>query len=278
MTPAGARLLLGSAWIALLGGLLWLEAAAGTHWGTQTLAALLAGAAAWEFAGFWPPNGPRRRAAVRTLLSVAVVAALAASGGSPRWSDRNLLLWFLLAALAFAAAPGTLRVKTAGGAPARLHRLTGLLAGLLYILQADYLIGIRREQGLATALWLVAACKGGDIAAYYAGRAWGRRPLAPRVSPQKTVEGAAAGLAAAALAGLGGAFAGTDLPPLAGALWGAAAGLAGQAGDLFESLLKRRAGVKDSGGWPGLGGAFDLLDSLLAAAPAGYYLHRALTP
>jgi phosphatidate cytidylyltransferase len=108
----------------------------------------------------------------------------------------------------------------------------------------------------------------GDTFAIFFGRAWGRRKLAPRISPNKTVVGAVAGLAGSVLTG---ALAGWALGlggPWFGAAAGAAAGLSGQLGDLLESALKRAAGVKDSGSmFPGHGGVLDRVDSLLLATP-----------
>ena len=110
-----------------------------------------------------------------------------------------------------------------------------------------------------------------DTAAFFAGRAWGVRRLASRVSPGKTWTGAIAALAAGALLGVGIMV---GLAPAAGSRAGAVA-LSGSGvvaasivGDLFESLMKRRRGIKDSGALlPGHGGILDRIDSLLAAAP-----------
>lgn len=126
--------------------------------------------------------------------------------------------------------------------------------------------------------FLFATTWGCDTAAYFAGRALGRMPLAPSVSPRKTWEGAIAGLVASASIGwlaagwvvpgssvAGGARAGVGAP---GLLAGALLGVVGQLGDLAESLLKRRAGVKDSAATiPGHGGVLDRFDSVLANAP-----------
>ena len=116
-----------------------------------------------------------------------------------------------------------------------------------------------------------------DTAAYFTGRAFGRRKLAPHVSPGKTWEGVYGGLAAVAVYALalvplaaGGRFAGT-VSPMSVVLWIAGAlALAALSvvGDLCESLLKRQAGVKDSGRLlPGHGGVLDRIDALLAAMP-----------
>jgi phosphatidate cytidylyltransferase len=112
-----------------------------------------------------------------------------------------------------------------------------------------------------------------DAAAYYGGRTWGRTALAPSVSPKKTVAGAVAGVAGGAIAA--GAAAAWFVDMLS---WGEAAALGGMAaavgivGDLFESLIKRGAGVKDSGGLiPSHGGVLDKIDGLLFTAPVIYY-------
>jgi phosphatidate cytidylyltransferase len=115
---------------------------------------------------------------------------------------------------------------------------------------------------------------GNDTAAYFTGRACGRRKLAPHLSPKKTVEGAIGGMAASLL--FGAAYARYFLPevPTGYALVvSGLAGVVGMAGDLFESLLKRAAGVKDSGTIiPGHGGMFDRADSIIPVAPLLYLL------
>lgn len=114
----------------------------------------------------------------------------------------------------------------------------------------------------------------GDSSAYFAGRAFGRRPLAPAASPAKTIEGALAGLIGSMLAAVvftqmvPPEWTTLRVPPLLAAVVGGVAGAAGQVGDLAESVFKREAGVKDSGGLlPGHGGLLDRLDSLVFAIP-----------
>ena len=110
-----------------------------------------------------------------------------------------------------------------------------------------------------------------DTFAYLAGRRFGKRKLAPSISPGKTIEGLAGGLIGAGLVALLAAIYALDLSPAQTLIWLLAslvAALFSVVGDLFESRLKRRAGVKDSGGLlPGHGGVLDRIDGLLAAAP-----------
>ena len=142
------------------------------------------------------------------------------------------------------------------------------VSGFAYaLLPALALLWIRERDahGLTLLIWVFIVTWATDIGAYFAGRRFGKRKLAPSISPGKTVEGLYGGIAAATL--FGGAWAlGTGLGT---ALLILAPGLAmtAQAGDLFESSLKRRAGVKDSGAWlPGHGGALDRLDGLVPVA------------
>jgi phosphatidate cytidylyltransferase len=123
----------------------------------------------------------------------------------------------------------------------------------------------RAEHGLALVLWVFVVTWATDIGAYFVGRAFGRRKLAPSISPGKTVEGLYGGMAGATILA-GGWVLLTKLNfmlLLFAPLFAAAA----QGGDLFESWMKRRARVKDSGHWlPGHGGLFDRLDGLVPVA------------
>ncbi|HYV85883.1 MAG TPA: phosphatidate cytidylyltransferase [Patescibacteria group bacterium] len=114
-----------------------------------------------------------------------------------------------------------------------------------------------------------------DMAAYYVGHAFGRRPMAPTVSPKKTMEGAAGGLlGAVAAAFVARAWFIHRLTPADSLVLGIGLGAVGMVGDLVESMLKRGAGVKDSARLvPGHGGILDRVDSLLYAAPLLYYYY-----
>jgi phosphatidate cytidylyltransferase len=135
------------------------------------------------------------------------------------------------------------------------------------------------DHGGALVLMVLIGTFIGDTAAYFGGRAWGRRQLAPQISPNKTVEGLLAGIAGGTfvfwLFGLGyhhDWFAGDDRLVI-----GLAVAVAAPIGDLFESMLKRDLGVKDTGRFFGShGGVLDRLDAALFAIPAAYYVSLAV--
>jgi phosphatidate cytidylyltransferase len=158
--------------------------------------------------------------------------------------------------------------------PAVVEIIQKQVMGVVYIpLSLSLLVTIRHEpEGMTWVFFLLAIIFAGDISAYYVGSYLGRHKLSPAISPGKTVEGAIGGLAANLLTGAIGKF--FFFPALA---WGpalifcVAAGLAGQAGDLFESEMKRSSKIKDSGGLlPGHGGFLDRIDALLFASPVAY--------
>ena len=115
--------------------------------------------------------------------------------------------------------------------------------------------------------------KATDIGAYFTGKTLGRHKLIRWLSPGKTWEGLAGGLAVASLVGLACAPALGELSWWQGLIFGGVVGFVGQCGDLLESLMKRDADVKDSGSFiPGFGGVLDVIDSPLVAAPVAYLL------
>lgn len=133
------------------------------------------------------------------------------------------------------------------------------------------------EKGTTWLFGLLAIVFAGDTFAYLAGRAFGRAKLLEAVSPKKTVEGSLGGLFGSALAGLALWSFFKDIPPLAMVVMAIVTGLFAQIGDLFESLLKRIAEVKDSGSiMPGHGGLLDRVDGVLFAAPVYYVMARLL--
>jgi phosphatidate cytidylyltransferase len=149
-------------------------------------------------------------------------------------------------------------------------RVFKLAAATLSVVPAWCAMALIHRDGHGWLLVALAIVWAADTGAYFAGRAFGRRKLAPRISPNKTVEGLAGGmLAGVAVALIGAAILGTGpaaLPLVA--LVAVLVVLFSVVGDLFESLLKRHVGAKDSGALiPGHGGLLDRLDSVLAALP-----------
>lgn len=140
------------------------------------------------------------------------------------------------------------------------------------------LVAMRIAHGPAIVFLLMLTVMISDTAQYYTGRALGRRPLAPAISPKKTIEGAIGGFVFGALTlAIVGRWWLPSVQVGARVLLGLAIAALGIAGDLFESLLKRAAGVKDSSSLiPGHGGVLDRIDALLFAAPVYYLVLRYL--
>ncbi|QTA82497.1 Phosphatidate cytidylyltransferase [Desulfonema limicola] len=162
--------------------------------------------------------------------------------------------------------------------PRILEKITKQIQAVIYIpVLLSFAVLIRNgSDGMIWLLFLLGIVFAGDIGALYAGTYFGKHKLCPSVSPGKTIEGSLGGLAANILTGsLIKMF---FFPRMD---WGAAVifficiGIAGQAGDLFESEFKRQAGIKDSGViLPGHGGILDRIDALLFALPVAYFFKK----
>ena len=136
------------------------------------------------------------------------------------------------------------------------------------------------NQGLLLFIWLVAVAKFCDVGALLTGLAFGRHKMAPQISPKKTWEGAAGGVLVSMAVGALVAWLARDhfptwLTPAVAALLALPLAIVAIVSDLIESIIKRRAAHKDSGAViPGIGGMFDVSDSLLLTAPLGFFLFR----
>ena len=203
----------------------------------------------------------------RALLGFGLLAPLAAAAAGTAAllavTVLSTLLVFILAL--FDAREGALDL----GPVARY------VLGYLYlpVLLAHFILLRGGDRGVLWIFFVIVLAFSGDIAAFYVGRTFGRRKLMPRVSPGKTVEGLL-GLAAGSVAGclVYRHFLLPDVPAAHVAVIGLAGGIIGQLGDLFESLIKRASGAKDSGTiLPGHGGILDRLDCLLFIVPWVYY-------
>lgn len=225
----------------------------------RVLACLVAALAAYEYIRIIH-GGSAAPGVVPLLLFVALTAW---------WTfapTRNGLLTVLLAGVGWVAIEVVFRGLPIGVAAARFFApwYIGMPLGMLATIHA---VG-----GRMATLLLIAAVVVSDSAQFYSGRLFGRHPLAPAISPKKTIEGALGG---AVFATLFMVFAGPWVFPLAERISLALLGLAivalGICGDLFESRLKRTAGMKDSSALiPGHGGVLDRIDALLFATPAFY--------
>jgi len=143
--------------------------------------------------------------------------------------------------------------------------------GVVYVtIPLSFLIDINFVHGSIWLVYLLITTKMADTAAYFAGKLLGSHPLAPTLSPKKTIEGAIAGLLGSILTSV--AFTSiVDLPIEEALVLGTLIGVISQVGDLAESLFKRDAAVKDSSTIPGFGGMLDLVDSLIFTTPILYF-------
>jgi phosphatidate cytidylyltransferase len=243
----------------ILYALLW-----GPLWLFPALTALVCGLGAWElFTMVAPAHRPLRIwGLLVTLLLFAQVNGLLGE----HWSVPVLLVVVCGGMLLGLAQPepidsSGLRTGWTIGGPIYLGATFGVIA-LLF----------QHEHGGQWVILCTLYAFWSDTFGYFVGRAYGKHPLYPSVSPKKTIEGSLGGLAGALIGGLLAHFWFLpELPLLDAVLLSLVAASAGQAGDLCESLIKRSVGVKDSGKMlPGHGGILDRVDALLFVAPVVY--------
>jgi phosphatidate cytidylyltransferase len=286
----GAGLIAGTAAI-LLGDLAvarWAVRAAPGFW-ILLVGALLTGC--WEFLRMLRQAGHP----VRPVIAMVFVVLLVASAGLDIYRVWDILPWLhmrglelyllLIVALIFTTfLAEIIRVERTDGTMLRAltavcwTTLVVLTVGLLGVFLAKVrFLPADSAEGLLYLALVLAVVKGSDIGAYAFGSTLGRHWLVPKLSPKKTVEGLVGALAV-----------GTGLALAIGVGWGRfnwiemlifgiAVSTSSILGDLAESLIKRACGVKDSGSIPGFGGALDILDSMLAAAPVAYLVLVLLT-
>ena len=254
--------------LALIVTILW----ALPFWATLALAIVAAVLAGRELANLAAAAG----APVPSLFVGTGAAVLTAAFFQAARGEVGVLAGCLIA-LVLASALITLALGPPG--PASLTRVSVMIMAPLYVgVPLGAIAWIQWTMGPAAISWVLAVVAVSDTSQYYTGRAVGRTKLAPLVSPAKTREGAVGGLAGAAAAGL--LLAPVWLPsmsPVTAAATAVALAMVGIAGDLFESLLKRSVGVKDSSTLiPGHGGVLDRIDSHLFAVPVFYLIVRYL--
>lgn len=227
---------------------------------TWLLIALAILGGAWEWSAFLHPH--RRTPRVAYVMLIALGLALAWYGTQDTQSLASLMgaafLWWCIA------------LGWVIFGPARGGVVTAAIAGVCSLIPTGVaLIALRQDSvtGAAVLLFSLLVILAADVMAYFAGHRFGRRKLAPRVSPGKTWEGVAGGLLGALIvASLGATW--LDWPVLSLAVLAVLTAAFSVVGDLTESLMKRHTGLKDSGRlFPGHGGLLDRLDSLSAGLP-----------
>ncbi|MYG81066.1 MAG: phosphatidate cytidylyltransferase [Gemmatimonadetes bacterium] len=254
-------------------------------WYFAALIVIVAAFTSREFYGLVADEATRPLVWLGVPAAVLVVLFAALHPSFHHWGNRTISLLLLLGLLASGITIFDRKTKQP------LLSATATVSGVLYTgVTLSFALLLRHlpeargapaeipMEGFLLIMLPVAVTTLGDSAAYFVGRKVGRRRLAPKVSPGKTVEGAIGGLAGAVITGfvLGlfmGDFENLVLSAPICAVIGLVLGIAGQLGDLSESILKREAGVKDSGRLlPGHGGFLDRFDSLLFTTPLAYGL------
>ena len=219
-----------------------------------------------ELYGLLAEVRPARLAGFLALIALAIAAVLGGREEVLLVATAALPLVFLLTLAGPSAAGGT-------------FGMTAVLLGVWWIgVGIAHAIMLRDlDHGGGIVIDVLVGTFVGDTAAYFGGRWFGRTPLAPRISPKKTVEGLVIGIAVAVLSVVIASWYQDWLDAGQAALLGLAVGLAAPLGDLFESFVKRDVGVKDTSTVFGAhGGALDRLDAVLFALVVGFYVWLAM--
>lgn len=241
-------------------------------WCAISLATVLGLLSAFELGRMFSRRSPAFPTAWLVVCTAAVVGlkiAAYAGEGEP--------LWWTLAAFVAVAMVFLVREVARGdaetGVDVAATAILSMSCILLFSFVLDILLGLPAPSGIRACIYVILVSKSNDIGGYLIGNAVGGPKLAPKVSPGKTRSGSVGGL----LLGVVVAFALAHWAGFQPGVWWTLAfaisvGMANQLGDLSESLIKRACGVKDSGGYlPTFGGALDMIDSLVFAAPVGYW-------
>jgi phosphatidate cytidylyltransferase len=237
-------------------------------WMFNTLVVLASWAALWELTRLFERGGCP---VYRRLAVMGGVAVTAAFGASRMFAPMVLPTVVLTVVAGLVLSAPLWRSGTPSVEPAANTLLAVMYIG--WLLGYGILLHHTSPLGDELILFVVGVTWVGETAAYVVGSTLGRHPLAPVISPRKTVEGAAAQVLISVAAGV---LFGAWLLPTCGltvaVLGGGLLGVVGQIGDLAESVFKRSVGTKDTGGLiPGHGGVLDRIDSLLFNLPAFYY-------
>ena len=198
----------------------------------------------WELTTITAPKSPKISLAIAVLAALSLIA-------DEGWPSMSAFLLFPWVILAVAVTP-------------RLYALPSAAIAAAIMISGHGLFVLRDEAGTPAILWLLGVVIASDVMGYFAGRILGGPKFWPAISPKKTWSGTVAGWIGAALVGLGFVLMGHGTWPLV--LLSPLIAFAGQMGDVGESWIKRRTGVKDSSQLiPGHGGLMDRFDALTAA-------------
>lgn len=259
--------------------MLWASRSAAFRWLFVLALVVISGVALWEYSmllrkkGFYPTP-------ILMILSSALYLSLTPWGeGALFWLPGLVLVATVFASFVSVAVrghPAICAIATTFFGVVYIAVPSGMLLRILYFFP-------EAQGGIISGSWwmiyIIATTKISDIGGYLVGRAYGKRKLAPRLSPHKTIMGSLGGIVATLLVSLLFSFLGSRalLPAfshfsfLHALLLGLLIALFAQMGDLAESLLKRDAQVKDSNTIPAVGGILDMIDSLLFTIPLLYY-------
>jgi phosphatidate cytidylyltransferase len=271
------RILTAIVLISLVIALIYFDGEFSRHWPVTLAAAIIAGLAAYEFRAFAEAGG----CPIPLWWTLCAVAAFFLATGYRPQDTITVVAFVTLILFAVAAFRTSLE-----------RVLWQTSAGLLMLVYIAYPLTLiprilSEENGTALLLFLFLCVWSGDIAALYIGKRFGRHKFSPRLSPNKTWEGAIASVLASCLIGMALILTGDYLTQTGSSFtrlhttepwWvflilAIVLNAAAQFGDLLESALKRGAGLKDSGAMlPGHGGILDRIDALLVAAPVLWFI------
>ena len=267
-------------WTTILGSLWFFGAHAAV-----VLLTLLSALTLHEFYGMMPRMGARPFHWMGVTFSVLMTAAPYYIAYFTEEGDVSGLATLLLV---LALIVSCFRVLGERDPASRVEAIASTVGGLLFVpFMLQFMVAILMRsadsgENLALCLWLVAVSKFCDVGALLSGLAFGKHKMSPTISPKKTWEGAVGGVLISS--GLGATIAffasenlPADLTPLIAALIALPLAIITIVSDLIESAIKRRADTKDTGALiPGIGGAFDLTDSLILTSPVAYFIFQFL--
>lgn len=226
--------------------------------------AFIAVIGAWEWASLTGPPGMIWKIFYTFVFSIILAVTWIYA------APENVYLIFLVSALWWAAIVFMLMIYNSHWLQTEWLKLFLALSGFIVLIPAWLALRTLHQQGPSVLMFLLALVWIADIAAYFTGKIFGKHKLAPELSPGKTKEGLYGALAASSIVSIAGIYL-FKIDKGSWILFGILClltALISVVGDLYESMLKRRAGVKDSGKiLPGHGGVLDRIDSLTAAAP-----------